>query len=134
AAAARPFIYGKAPEPARVGAEFCYQLSAVRSLGDLRLRVGVGKEGAGCGDVEKPRVSLVEGPRWLRIAERSGVLGGVQEAAGNTEVVVKVTLERSVRRLDEGRLSWGQELVKEVVTEKVGSTTQRFRITVTPGR
>jgi len=60
------------------------------------------------------------------------VLRGVPDAAGNPEVVVTVTLERSVRRLDEGRLSWGQELVKEVVTEKVGSATQRFRITVGP--
>jgi hypothetical protein len=48
---------------------------------------------------------------------------------GRSEVVVSVTLERSVRRLDEGRLSWGHEVVKEVVTEKVGSTTQRFQIT-----
>ena len=39
---------------------------------------------------------------------------------------------RPVRRLDEGRLSWGQELVKEVGAEKVGSATQRFRIAVGP--
>ena len=83
-------------------------------------------------DVEKPRFVLVQGPTWLRIDESTGVLHGVPDAVGNTEVVVKVTLERSVRRLDEGRLSWGQELVKEVVTEKVGSATQRFRITVKP--
>ena len=51
---------------------------------------------------------------------------------GNAEVVVKVTLERPVRRLDEGRLSWGQELVKEVAIEKVGSATQRFKIAVGP--
>jgi hypothetical protein len=44
--------------------------------------------------------------------------------------VVTVTLERTVRRLDEAKLSWGQELVKEVVTEKVGSAQQRFRVTV----
>jgi hypothetical protein len=46
--------------------------------------------------------------------------------------VVRVTLERSMRRLDEGRLSWGQESVKEVGTEKVGDATQRFRIAVKP--
>jgi hypothetical protein len=61
-----------------------------------------------------------------------GKFCGVPEAAGNAEIVVKVILERSVRRLDEGRLSWGQELVKEVVAENVGSATQRFRITVGP--
>jgi acetyl esterase/lipase len=130
AAAPRPFIYGKAPETARVDTEFRYQVSAVRSLGDLRLRVVDGKEAAGFWDVEKPRFVLVRGPAWLRMDESTGVLRGVPDAAGDAEVVVKVTLERSVRRLDEGRLSWGQELVKEVVTEQVGSATQSFRIAV----
>jgi acetyl esterase/lipase len=132
AAADRPFIYSKPPESAKVGTEFRYQVSAVRSLGDLRLRIVEGKEVANFWDVEKPRFVLVQGPAWLRIDESSGVLRGVPDAAGNTDVVVKVTLERSVRRLDEGRLSWGQELVKEVGAEKVGSAMQRFRITVGP--
>ena len=83
-------------------------------------------------DIEKPRFVLVQGPTWLRIDERTGVLRGVPDAGGNTDVVVEVTLERTVRRLDEGRLSWGQELVKEVVTETVGSVRQRFRIAVAP--
>jgi hypothetical protein len=132
AAADRPFIYSKPPEAARVGEEFRYQLAAVRSLGDLRLRVVEGKEVASFWDVEKRRFALIQGPVWLRIDEGTGLLRGVPDAAGNADVVVKVTLERSVRRLDEGRLSWGQELVKEVVAEKVGDATQRFRITVGP--
>jgi hypothetical protein len=132
AAATRPFIYSKPPKGARVGTEFRYQLSAIRSLGDLRLRVVRGKEAASLWDIEKPRFVLVQGPAWLRIDENAGVLRGVPDAAGNATVVVKVTLERSVRRLDESRLSWGQELVKEVVTEEVGSATQRFQITVDP--
>jgi hypothetical protein len=131
AAAARPFIYSKPPEAAQVGTEYRYQVSAIRSLGDLRLRIAEGKEVASFWDIEKLRFVLVEGPAWLRI-ESTGVLRGVPDAVGNKEVVVKVTLERSVRRLDEGRLSWGQELVKEVVTEQLGSTTQRFRIAVGP--
>jgi acetyl esterase/lipase len=132
AAAARPFIYSNPPEAAKAGKEFRYRVSAVRSLGDLRLRVVDGKEVAGFWEVEKPRFELVKGPTWLRIDESSGLLRGVPDAAGNPDVVVKVTLERSVRRLDEARLSWGLELVKEVVTEKVGSATQRFRIKVGP--
>jgi hypothetical protein len=132
AAAARPFICSKPPEAARVGTEFRHQVSAIRSLGDLRLRVVDGKEVASFWDIEKPRFVLVEGPTWLRIDESTGVLHGVPAAVGTTEVVVKVTLERSVRRLDEGRLSWGQELAREVVTEQVGSTAQRFRIAVRP--
>jgi hypothetical protein len=89
-----------------------------------------GKEVASFWDIEKPRFELVRGPAWLRIDESTGVLRGVPDAAGNTEVVVQVTLERPIRRLDEGRLSWGQEVVKEVGAEKVGTATQRFRISV----
>jgi hypothetical protein len=132
AAAARPFIYSKQPDAAKVGTELRYQVAAVRSLGDLRLRVEEGKEVASFWDVEKPRFVLAQGPAWLRIDESSGLLRGVPDAAGNAEVVVKVTLERPVRRLDETRLSWGQELVKEVGTESVGSATQSFRIAVGP--
>jgi hypothetical protein len=133
AAAARPFIYSKPPAAARIGTEFRYRVATVRSLGDLRLRIVEGKEVAGFWDVEKPRFVLAKGPPWLRMDENTGVLRGTPDAAGNTDVVVQVTLERSVRRLDEGRLSWGHELVKEVVTEKVGSVqTQRFRVTVDP--
>jgi hypothetical protein len=130
AAAARPFVSSKPPPAARVGAEFRYQVAVIRSLGDLRLRVVDGKEVASFWDVETPRFVLAEAPGWLRIDESTGLLRGVPDAAGNAEIVVKVTLERPVRRLDEGRLSWGQELVKEVGTEKVGSATQRFRIAV----
>jgi hypothetical protein len=131
-AAARPFIYSKPLDTAKVGTKFRYQVCAVRSLGDLRLRIVEGKEVASFWDIEKPRFVLEQGPTWLRIDESTGVLHGVPDAAGNTHVVVKVTLERPVRRLDGGRLSWGQELVKEVVTEKVGSARQRFRIAVSP--
>jgi acetyl esterase/lipase len=130
AAAPRPFLFSKPPEAARVGAELRYQVLTVRSLGDLRLRIAGGKEVAGFWDVEKPRFALVQGPKWLRIDENTGVLRGVPDAAGSADVVVKVTLERSVRRLDESRLSWGQELVNEVGADQVGSATQRFRVVV----
>jgi acetyl esterase/lipase len=132
AAAPRPFLYSKPPEVGTVGKEFRYQVSAIRSLGDLRLRVVEGKEVASFWEIEKPRFVLIQGPAWLRMDESTGVLRGVPDAAGNVDVVVGVTLERPVRRLDEGRLSWGQELVKEVGSEKVGSVTQRFRIAVGP--
>ncbi len=131
-AATRPFIYSKPPEAAKVGTEFRYQISAIRSLGDLRLRIVDGKEVASFWDIERYRFELVQGPTWLRIDESNGLLHGVPDAAGKTDIVVKVILERSLRRLDEGRLSWGQELVKEVVAEVVGSATQRFRIAVGP--
>src|SRR5262249_31380182 len=77
--AARPFIYSKRPGAARVGREFRYEVSAVRSLGDLRLRVVEGKEVASFWDIEKPRFVLVQGPTWLRIDERTGMLRGVPD-------------------------------------------------------
>jgi hypothetical protein len=132
AAAARPFIYSKPPTTAQVGKEFRYPVTAIRSLGDLRLRVVKGKETASFWDIEKPRFVLVQGPTWLRIDENTGVLRGVPDTAGKTDVVVKVTLERSVRQMDEDRLKWGQEMVKGVFTEKVGNATQRFRIAAGP--
>jgi hypothetical protein len=130
AAGPRPFIFSKPADAAKVGTEFRYQVSAVRSLGDLRLRIVEGKEVASFWDIEKPRFVLVQAPSWLRIDENTGVLHGAPDTVGKVDVVVTVTLERSVRRLDEARLSWGQELVKEVVLDKVGSATQRFQITI----
>jgi len=131
-ASARPFIYSKPPEAATVGKEVRYQLGVIRSLGDLRLRVVEGKEVASFWDIEKPRFALVQGPEWLRLDQATGVLHGMPDAAGNADVVVKVTLEKSVRRLDPARLSWGQELVKDVGVEQVGSAMQKFRIAVSP--
>src|SRR5690606_1659392 len=97
---------------------------------DLRMRTVDGRLVASFWEVEKPRFALVQGPAWLRLDADTGELRGVPETAGEHDVVVSVTLERPARRLDEGRLIWGQELVREVLTEKVGSATQRFRITV----
>lgn len=130
AAAPRPHIYSKPPETANVGQEYRYEVAAVRSLGDLRLRVVDGKETASFWDVEKPRFALLNGPTWLTIDERTGLIRGVPQAAGNVDVAVKVTLERSSRKLDETRLSWGQEEVKAMVVETVGSEEQKFRIEV----
>ncbi len=132
AAAPRPFLHGQFAETARVGAEYKSQIATIRSLGDLRLRTVEGKETASFWDIEKPRFALTKGPSWLHLNESTGLFTGVPDAVGTADVVITVTLERSVRRLDDGRLSWGHEQVLEVVNEKVGSATQRLRITVAP--
>lgn len=129
-AAPRPFILSKPLETARVGAAYRYQVLTIRSLGDLRMRVVDGKEVPGFWDIEQPRFALAQGPAWLKIDAKTGVLSGVPDAAGKVEVVATVTLERTVRRLDDARLSWGHELVKGVAAEKLGSTAQKFRITI----
>jgi hypothetical protein len=130
AASPRPFIHRKPAETARVGAEYRGQVATIRSLGDLRLHTVAGKEAASFWDVEKPRFVLTRGPAWLRLDESTGVLSGVPDAAGTADVVITATLERSLRRLDDQRLSWGHERVLEVVNEKVGSATHRFRIAI----
>jgi hypothetical protein len=126
----RPFVLSEPAETARVGAEYRGQVATIRSLGDLRVRIVEGKEVASFWDIEKPRFVLTEGPSWLRLDESTGVLSGVPDAAGTADVAITVTLERSVRLLDDERLSWGHERVLEVLNEKIGSATQRFRITV----
>jgi len=129
-AAPRPFLYRKPVDTAKFGAEYRSQVATIRSLGDLRHRTVEGKTVADFWEIEKPRFVLAQGPSWLHMDQTTGVLSGVPDAAGTADVVVTVTLERSVRHLDEGRLSWGHEQVLKVVDEKVGTATQRFRITV----
>lgn len=131
-AAPRPFLYGQPAEKARVGAKYRGQVATIRSLGDLRLRTVDGKQAASFWDIEKPRFALTKGPAWLHLNQSTGVLSGVPDAAGTVDVDITVTLERPVRRLDDGRLSWGHEHVLEDTHEKVGTATQRIRITTTP--
>jgi hypothetical protein len=90
-----------------------------------------GKEVTNFWDIERPRFVLAMGPPWLSVDERTGVLSGAPDALAITEIVVSVCLERTVRRMDDTRLSWGHEFVNEIATETVGSATQRFQITIT---
>ncbi|HKB01522.1 MAG TPA: hypothetical protein VKD90_04840, partial [Gemmataceae bacterium] len=132
AAAPRPFVYSHPPARASVGAEYRGSVATVRSLGDLRTYQSGQKSESRFWEVETPRFVLVQGPPWLRLDEKTGALTGMPDAEGAADVVVKVTLERTVRRLDDSRLSWGHELVKKIGTEAVCSVTHRFRITVGP--
>src|SRR5262249_34090752 len=95
AAAARPFIYSNPPKSAKVGAEFRYPVAAVRSLGDLRLRVVDGKEVAGFWDVGKPRVEIVRGPAWVPLDEGTGPLPGAAGAPRGARLRVPVAPGRA---------------------------------------
>jgi len=132
AAAPRPFIVTRPPAAATKGKEIQYSVATIRSLGDLRMRQVGGKETTGFWDIEKPRFSLRRGPQWLAIDKDTGQLSGTPDAAGKSEVVVEVTLERELRRLDGEVLKWGNEKVVSAGTETVGSTTQTFVIDVRP--
>lgn len=81
AAATRPVIYSKPVVQARVGAEYRYDVRAIRSLGDLRTRVVDGREVMNYWDVEQPRFRIEQGPRWLSIDQSTGQLSGKPENA-----------------------------------------------------
>jgi len=128
----RPVIVSAPVTRAGKGAAYRYPVEAIRSLGDLRTRVVNGKETMGFWDVERVRFNIQRGARWLTIDEATGLLSGTPDRSGTTEVVVCVTLEHDVRRLDEAALKWGIEKVAFSGTETAGSATQSFTIEVSP--
>jgi hypothetical protein len=115
-----------------VGAEYRYALAAVRSLGDLRTRVVGGKETMSYWDIESPRFALRQGPAWLKINERTGVLSGIPDRPGKVAVVVTATIDRQVRKLDERALSWGLEKILSTTAQRVGVAAQKFTVEVAP--
>jgi hypothetical protein len=132
AASPRPVIFSRPVTRASQGVEYRYPLAAIRSLGDLRTRVVAGKETMSFWDVERPRYEIRRGPRWLAIDPATGLLSGTPDRPGTAEVVVAVTLERDLRRLDEEALKWGIEKVHSSGPERVGGVAQRFVIDVEP--
>jgi hypothetical protein len=136
-----PSDYAESPRPVIVtapvtratqGTLYRYPVAAVRSLGDLRMRVVNGKETTNFWDIERLRFDLRRGPRWLTIDAATGLLSGTPDRPGPAEVTVSVALERDVRRLDEEALKWGIEKVLSSGTETAGSVTQEFVIDVDP--
>jgi hypothetical protein len=131
-AALRPIIYSRPVTRARAGQEYVGEVRALRSLGDVRMRMIDGKETLNYWDAEQPRFRLEQAPAWLRIDEWSGQLSGVPDRAGRFEVTVAATLERELRSLDPGQLQWGIEKVIETRLETVGTAKQSFVIEAAP--
>ncbi len=131
ATAPRPVVYSKPVVTARVGAEYRYQVLTNRSLGDLSSRMADGQQTSGYFDIEKPRFALAQGPAWLKLDETTGILSGTPDTPGKADVIVTVTIDRPVRKLDEAILRWGNEKVLSVETQRVGVATQPFVIDVT---
>jgi hypothetical protein len=132
AASPRPLIVSAPVRRAKTGVAYHYPLAAIRSLGDLRTRVIQGKETMNFWDVERLRFRITQGPRWLAMDPTTGLLSGIPDRSGTTEVAISATLERDDRRLDEAALKWGIEKVISSGTAVVGSATQRFTIEVSP--
>lgn len=59
-----------------------------------------------------------------------GLPSGTPDADGKVDVTVTVTIDQEVRKLDDGTLGWGSEKVISTSTERVGSATQQFQLTV----
>jgi hypothetical protein len=132
AASPRPVIVSAPVTRAGQGVAYRYPVVAIRSLGDLRTRVVNGKETMGFWDVERLRYAIAQGPQWLTIDKATGLLSGTPDQAGTSEVVVSVSLEHEMRRLDGEALKWGIEKVLSSGTETVGKATQSFTIEVRP--
>ncbi len=127
ATAPRPVIYTAPVTAAKAGQAYTYHVGATRSLGDLKYRSRLGK---GFWDIEHPVYALEQAPAWLTIDAAAGLLTGTPDAAGRADVVVTVTTDHEVRKVDLRSLGWGQEKVVSTSVERVGSDTQRFTIDV----
>jgi hypothetical protein len=132
AEAPRPIFYSRPVADAKVGSEYRYAISSIRSLGDVKTHVVDGKETMNFWDVETPRFGLQQAPPWLKIDAGTGMLSGVPGHAGKVDVVVTATIDRDVRSLDLGQLSWGVEKVLSTATQRVGVATQQFTIDISP--
>jgi hypothetical protein len=132
AEAPRPILWSRPVTAAHVGSEYRYALATIRSLGDLQTRVVGGKETMSYWDIENPRFTLQQGPTWLKIDERTGVLSGIPESPGKVVVTVTATIDREARKLDEHALSWGQEQTLSTSTQRVGAATQTFTLEIGP--
>ena len=130
AASIRPVIFSKPVTRARKGTKYRYPVAVVRSLGDLRTRVVNGKETMSFWDIERLRFRIERGPEWLSIDEATGLLSGVPDRAGKSEVVITTNLEREQQQLDEEALKWGIQKVVSTGTVTVGSAIQSFVIDV----
>jgi hypothetical protein len=128
----RPVIGSEPVTEAGVGVEYRYEVSAIRSLGDLRTRVVNGREQMGYWDVEHLTFQIERGPTWLVIDKSSGQLSGRPDRAGRFEVIVAATLERELRTLDPAQLQWGIEKVVDSRIEAAGTARQVFIIEAKP--
>jgi hypothetical protein len=132
AEAPRPLLWSRPATVAKVGSEYRYALAAIRSLGDLRTRVGGGKETMNYWDIEKPRFALQEALAWLKIDQRTGVLSGVPNSPGKVVITVTATIDREERKLDERALSWGVEKTLSTSTQRMGTARQTFTLEIAP--
>jgi hypothetical protein len=94
------------------------------------MRIVDGKETTGFWDIERPQFRIDKGPAWLKIDRETGQLSGTPDLAGESEVVIVVSLQRDQRRLDGDALKWGVEKILASGKEDIGAATQSFVLDV----
>jgi hypothetical protein len=150
----RPFIFTTPVARARVGKEYRYQADTIRSLGHAGLRNASDeqvcefwppeererilngpswhRQVVSFWDVQETRFSLVRSPDWLTVDEATGLLSGIPDAPGRSQVTLSVVLRRKVDELDLERLAWGHRVVTGTTADEEGPATQDFAIDVEP--
>ncbi|MCZ7646289.1 MAG: hypothetical protein M5U26_13565 [Planctomycetota bacterium] len=127
--APRAFIYGAPPAKAKLGQAYSFQAGAIRSIGDLRSRGGVG---LGFHDIESPAFALEKAPAWLKVDPKTGLLSGTPDAAGSFDVTLAAALDKEVLKFDVSALSWGNDKVAGKSVERLGEDKLSFAIQVEP--
>ena len=130
AEAPRPLIYSNPVTNAKMGEEYRYALTSIRSFGDLRTRVVNGKEVMNYWDIESPKFAIEQGPAWLKIDPATGILTGIPASSGKVPVIVTATLDHELRQLDTTSLSWGVEKLISTSSQRTGAARQEFTIDV----
>ena len=131
--APRPFIHSAPITRAPAGQPYCYQVRAIRSLGDFTRRDGAKpKPGARFWKIEPLQFSLTQKPAWMSINPDTGLITGTSDGTGGP-VTVSVALMREHRLVhDENAIVWGNEYEKSKTYETVGPVTQQFVLNGAP--
>jgi len=128
----RPVVYSTPALTAKVGAPYNYDVRVNRSLGDFKDRIIQGAEKRSFWDIDQTAFAIRQGPEWLKIDPKTGVLSGTPTAAGHADVVVTAILSCEKRVISEPDLIWGTDKLISSSIETVGKATQKFTIDVQP--
>jgi len=108
AEAPHPFLYTSPVTRAQAGRRYTYQVRSRRSLNDVQHHYDA--PGDKLWDSEENAFTLVEGPKWLTLDGKTGVLSGTPQAgdAGTARVKLEVTNQFGGRAEQELALAVGR--------------------------
>ena len=89
-----PHIYTSPQPDAKVGRPYIYQAKSLRSLGDYQCKqdptVNLKSYAYKFWDIEETSIKLIEGPKWLALDEKTGLLSGTPGAGDVGTATVKL--------------------------------------------